>query len=323
MKCRAPARHFSFLLFCERLGMPLNAVTSHAVSIQHHSIHYLERKGRTSDSPLLILFHGFPENAHAWEALINVLPSNYHIIAPDLPGYHQSESLPDSSDYQVPSLVTRMGEFVRTVSQGRKAILVGHDWGGAIAWPLAAFQPDLFLKLVIINAAHPSTFTQALKASSAQRKKSEYIKALAAEDAEIVLQQTDFAMLKDMLGTAMFESSGHKANEKSYGARLLRSWRNNQTLTAMLNYYREMPQMAPDEHAPDAELSRIHVPLLRVSLPTLVLWGRLDDAFDEGILNGLATYVPDLRIVYHDTATHWVHREQASWAAKEITDFIT
>lgn len=162
--------------------MPINAVTSHTISIQHHYIHYLERKGQTSDSPLLILFHGFPENAHAWEALINALPTDYHVIAPDLPGYH--------------------------------------------------------------------------------------------------------------------------------------------TLSAMLNYYREMPQMAPEAHAPEAELTRLRVPNIRVTLPTLVLWGRLDDAFDEGILDGLATYVPDLRIVYHDTATHWVHREQATWAAKQIVGFI-
>lgn len=313
--------------------MPLNAVTSHIISIQHHAIYYLERKGQTLDSPLLILFHGFPENAHAWEALIDALPTEYHVIAPDLPGYHQSEPLADSSDYQVPSLVSRMGEFVQTVSQGRKAILVGHDWGGAIAWPLAAFQPDLFTKLVILNAAHPSTFTQALKTSRAQRKKSEYIKALVADDAEAVLQQTDFAMLKDMLGSAMFEgdmfanvrleSTNQTASDNSYRARLLRSWRNTPTLSAMLAYYREMPQMAPDEHAPETELSRLRVPVLRVILPTLVLWGRLDEAFDEDILNGLATYVPNLRIVYHNTATHWVHREQAQWAAKEITDFLT
>ena len=98
--------------------MPLNAVTSHTISIQDHRIYYLERKGQTSNSPLLILFHGFPENAHTWEALIDALPANYHVIAPDLPGYHQSEPLKDNSDYQVTSLVSRMGEFVQTVSQG-------------------------------------------------------------------------------------------------------------------------------------------------------------------------------------------------------------
>ena len=59
--------------------MPLNAVTSHTISIQDHRIYYLERKGQTSNSPLLILFHGFPENAHTWEALIDALPANYHV----------------------------------------------------------------------------------------------------------------------------------------------------------------------------------------------------------------------------------------------------
>ena len=92
-----------------------------------------------------------------------------------------------------------------------------------------------------------------------------------ADDAEAVLKQTDFALLKGMLGSALFDgdmpknamsksampkNKDHKASPDSYGQRLLRSWRNTPTLSAMLNYYREMPQMAPDEHAPETELSR-------------------------------------------------------------------
>lgn len=300
-----------------RLNLPMqHSITSHNISIQGRTLHYLKRTGIIDNSPTLVLFHGFPENAYAWNALINALPHEYHIIAPDLPGYHKSEPLNDPQSYSVPSLIRRMGEFVQTICHGRKVILVGHDWGGAIAWPLAAFQPHLFEKLIILNAAHPSTFTQAMKVSSVQRRKSEYIKTLIADDAEAQLRRSDFAMFKQMLGHQVF------ANNNEYGARLLADWNQPHTLTAMLNYYREMPQTPPGEHATSEVLDGLKVPEIRISLPTLVLWGCQDDAFDESVLDNLKHYVPQLRIVYHTKATHWVHREQAEWVAKEIEFFV-
>ena len=293
-----------------------HSITSHNITIQDRTLNYLKRTGLNNNSPMLILFHGFPENAYAWNALINALPDEYHIIAPHLPGYHKSEPLTDPQHYSVPSLIRRMGEFVQKVSNGRKVILVGHDWGGAIAWPLAAFQPQLFLKLVIINAAHPSTFTQALKVSAVQRKKSEYIKYLVADDAEVQLMASDFAMFKQMLGHQVF------ADNNEYGARLLADWNQPHTLTAMLSYYREMPQIPPDENATSQVLDGVKVPDIRISLPTLVLWGRLDDAFDESVLDNLDKYVPQLDIFYHASATHWVHRDQAGWVANKVQLFV-
>ena len=83
-------------------------------------------------------------------------------------------------------------------------------------------------------------------------------------------------------------------------------------MSAILSYYREMPQMAPDEHTSEAELSRLRVPFLCVVLRTLILRGRVDEAFDGSIYKGLVTYVPNLPIVYHDTAKHWVYREKTN-----------
>ena len=293
-----------------------HSVTSHYIPIQNRNIHYLQRAGQGDHAPLLILFHGFPENAHAWDALINQLPDDYHVIAPDLPGYHKSETLGDEKHYSVPALVSRMGEFVQKISGKRKAILVGHDWGGALAWPLAAFQPQLFSQLIIINAAHPSTFTQALKSSAVQRRKSEYIHQLIARDAEEQLSQSGFAMFRKILGDTLFTP------DNKYGASLIADWNQPHTLTAMLNYYRQMPQAAPREKATQKQLDALRVPDIRISLPVLVLWGRLDEAFDETVLDNLPQYVEQLRIVYHNTATHWIHREQASWVAREIELFV-
>ena len=150
-------------------------VDSKYAMVDGASIHYLSREEEGAKNPLIIMLHGFPENAHTWEGLMAILPTTLDIIAPDLPGYHLSSPLPSETDYQVPSLIGRMAAFIEKVKKGRKVILLGHDWGGAIAWPLAAFHQTLISKLIIVNAAHPSCFTRAIKTSSMQREKSQYI----------------------------------------------------------------------------------------------------------------------------------------------------
>lgn len=299
--------------------MKTQMLRSHYMEIDGHDIHYLsnvERVNNISTNPLVLFLHGFPENAHAWEPLISCLPEGVDVVAPDLPGYHKSAPLRQEGDYAVPMLLARMATFIERVSNKRRVILVGHDWGGAIAWPLAAFHSHLFSHLVILNAAHPSTFTELLKTSPKQREKSQYIHQLIDDDAQSTLQSNDFKLLKNMLGESLFST------HKDYADTLLAMWNNKRSLSAMLNYYRNMPQLVPVTDADEHELKRIHVPNIRILIPTLVLWGEQDDAFDVDILDGLPRYVDSLTIKRHGVATHWIHREQAMWAAKHICDFI-
>ncbi|WP_034331568.1 MULTISPECIES: alpha/beta fold hydrolase [unclassified Alteromonas] len=273
-------------------------------------------KELTSDNTLFVLFHGFPENAHAWEAFIRTLPSHYDIVAPDLPGYHLSDPLSEERQYEVPTLIKRMATFIEKVKKGRKVILVAHDWGGAIAWPLTAFHPDLIHKLVILNAAHPSTFTQSLIVSKQQRVKSQYISSLRDKNTVSSLISTDFKLLKDMLGETFFEQ------QWDYASTLLNDWSQEARLSAMLNYYRCMPQDIPSVDASDEELQAIHVPNIHIGVPTLVLWGRNDLAFDDAVLHGIEKYVPHCEVIYHETATHWIHREFPTWASDRVLAFI-
>lgn len=299
--------------------METQMLRSHFMEVDGHDIHYLsnvEHVDNASANPLVLFLHGFPENVHAWEPLISNFPEGIDIIAPDLPGYHKSAPLAQEEDYAVPMLLTRMATFIERVSNKRRVVLVGHDWGGAIAWPLAAFHSHLFSQLVILNAAHPSTFTELLKTSRKQREKSQYIHQLIDKGAQSTLQSTGFKLLKNMLGESLFST------HKDYADTLLTMWNNKRSLSAMLNYYRNMPQSVPVTDASDDELKSIHVPNIRILIPTLVLWGEQDDAFDVDILDGLPRYVDNLIIKRHRDATHWIHREQALWAANHICDFI-
>ena len=149
-----------------------------------------------------------------------------------------------------------------------------------------------------------------------QRIKSQYIHQLVDTHAESELRRTHFALLKQMLGEHLFIENG------AYAKLLLNNWNSEANLNAMLTYYRQMPQQVPAVDTTSDALNAIRVPNVRISLPTLVLWGKNDDAFDTGIVNYLPDYVTTLDVKYHDQATHWVHREQAQWAAEEIVSFI-
>ncbi|WP_394220589.1 alpha/beta fold hydrolase [Alteromonas gracilis] len=294
-------------------------ITSHYAEINGHAIHYLYRKSNQKNQKnqkLLVMLHGFPENAHTWEGLISLMPPYLDIIAPDLPGYHHSSPLSDISLYQLPALIARMAAFIENIQKGREIILVGHDWGGAVAWPLAAFHQTLFKKLIIINAAHPSTFTLSLKNSSLQREKSQYIHNLTALNAEQKLENSGFRLLKQMLGEELFES------ESDYAIMLQKDWARPVTLTSMLNYYRQMPQQVPCANAAKAELDKIRIPQVFIRIPTLVLWGEKDDAFDISVLDNIEHYVPMIEMHFNKAASHWLHREHPQWVLKRIVDFV-
>ena len=280
------------------------------------SIHYLSREEEGAKNPLIIMLHGFPENAHTWEALMALLPTSLDIIAPDLPGYHLSSPLPNEKDYQVPSLISRMAAFIKKVKKGRQVILLGHDWGGAIAWPLAAFHQTLISKLIIVNAAHPSCFTRAIKTSPLQREKSQYIATLIDRNAERILSDTDFQLLKNMIGNRLFEQ------ESSYSRKLLNDWREPEILSAMLSYYRQMPQQVPQMSVSKKVLDDIRIPEIFIHCPTLLLWGEQDDAFDLSVIDKIEHYVPQITKRFNSSASHWLHREKPEWVQKEMIDFI-
>lgn len=273
-------------------------------------ISYLKREAGTDTGPVCVLLHGFPEASFAWESVMSLLPETATIIAPDLPGYALSEPLESDDDYAVQALVTRMAAFIRTVAKGRDVILVGHDWGGVIAWPLAAFYPDLISRLVILNAAHPGAFSRELQNNPEQREKSAYIHTLTAPAAAESLANSDFALLTHMLRS--------RAPNESYIQNLKAMWSLPGRMNAMLAYYRKLPQNVPEV----GEEVSLHIPNIRISQPTRLLWGMKDTAFCLQVTEDLEDWIPHLTLEYHEKASHWLHREYPEWVAERIAEEI-
>ena len=293
--------------------MVAKAITSHTVTIMDGVVHYLQRKGLDATSPTLVLLHGFPECAHAWLPVVAELPDEFNVILPDLPGFGESSPPPTERDYQVARLAARLASFLNSISDV-PIHLVGHDWGGAIAWPLAAFYPQQVATLSIINAAHPSTFVRELKYNPRQREKSIYINTLNKPGAAQDLARRDFRLLQRIMGHSLTLSGD------DYARRVTTNWQDTNRLNAMLGYYRNMPQGTP---CSDREADAIVIPELRLSQPVSVLWGCQDEAFDQAVLEGLDEWVNNLTIVRRAEATHWLHREQPHWVAKQLADHVS
>lgn len=293
--------------------------------MQHHfcdidgvNIHYVQDQPEHVDdnTETLVFLHGFPECWQSWSQQLQDFAGQYRVIAPDLVGYNESDKPSDSHYYKIPNLVSVFSRFMGKISATKPVYLIAHDWGGAIAWNLAAFHQHLFKGLIIINAAHPSTFTREMFTNVQQREKSDYIHQLVSDSAQQTLSQDNFAFLRAMLR----DSQGNSVLEQSVLADYCIAWRKAGAIKAMLEYYRQMPQLVP-RGAGDVP-KHFTIPNIRVAIPTLVLWGEQDNAFVPQLLDELDEYVVQLQVVRFAKASHWLHHEYPQQVNAAIRQFI-
>jgi pimeloyl-ACP methyl ester carboxylesterase len=279
-------------------------------------LHYV-----TAGTGKLILFaHGFPEFWYEWKNQLAEFGQNYQAVAPDLRGYNLSEKPYDVAQYHMRYLVDDLRALARHLGHER-FILVGHDWGGAVAWALAAYYPEDLEKLIIINAPHPTVFARELRANPAQQQASRYMLMFRSPQAERILSANDYAALvTGVLGEGLTQGWFTKADRQAYIA----AWSQPGALTGGLNYYRASrvgPPTHEQEHTQSAPATAAS-PLM-IQVPTLVIWGEQDQALLTGNLEGLEQFVPDLRIERIPNGSHWVIHEQPERVNRCIRDFLS
>lgn len=295
------------------------------------NIHYVSaspKKADDNDITTLVFLHGFPEYWRTWQAQLDYFSKKHHVIAPDLPGYNLSDKPDDISFYQIPHLIEFIAKFIATVSPTEKVHLVAHDWGGALAWPLAAFYPQYIDKLIILNAAHPSTFTREMINNQIQRDKSTYIHELISEHAAQLLAKNNYQYLREKM---LMTANDNPFNEKSLND-YMQAWQQPNAVEGMLNYYRAMPQLASptqslanntnNSNVQVTETNKMRIPNIRIHAPTLILWGENDQAFVNENLNNIKDYVPYCKIIRFSDTSHWIMHEKSPEINSAIAHFI-
>lgn len=297
-------------------------------TLAHHLPHGITLNCRVSGErgrPVLLFLHGFPEGAFVWDVLLTHFsrPENggYRCVAPYLRGYEQSSAPSDVSAYRAKHLVQDILALSQAESPSQPlAALVAHDWGGALAWGLANQHPQCLQRLVIINSPHPGTFLRELQNNPQQQAASAYMNFLIRPDAEALLAEDDYRRLWTFFTNMGATTGPHAWLTDELKAQYRAVWSHG--LTGGLNYYRASPLRPPRPEDPAAAAIQLPAEMLRIDVPTLVLWAMQDTALPPSLIDGLEAYVP--RMALHKVAegTHWLVHEQPERVAGWLQDYL-
>ena len=259
-----------------------------------------------SDGPLVLLLHGFPEMSYGWRHQIWPLAhAGLRVVAPDQRGYGHSAKPPSVSDYRLDTVADDAIGLARALGRERFHV-VGHDWGGIVAWHLAAHRPAHVDKLAILNAPSLAGFASYMRAHPGQVLMSAYIAAFQVPVLpEIALRARRFAALTTALRSTSRVGTFSGGELDVYR----RAWAEPGALTGMLQWYRAL------RHAPRAGDARI-------AAPTLVIWGDRDVALQKGLADHCALACDDVRVVHLADAGHWLQHEEPKHVNALLVDFL-
>ncbi|MBR0552574.1 alpha/beta fold hydrolase [Stakelama marina] len=251
-------------------------------------------------SPAMLFLHGFPESHRTWRHQIEEFARDHFVIAPDQRGFARSDK-PEGVENYTPDKPVADALAIADHFDKQRFVLVGHDWGGAIAWMLALNHPDRVEKLIICNAPHPFVFQKSLFDDMDQREASQYIRAFRNPDLE---KHIDSIGLEAFFDTTFVKHADPEllAPEK---ANYLDEWSQPGAMTAMLNWYRASAVQVPAMDETPERPAFLDAPFPPIKMPTLVIWGMKDTALLPVQLEGLEEVVPNLTVVKVD-AGHFV-----------------
>ena len=270
------------------------------------------------DAPAVILLHGFPESHRTWREVAPWLEDSFRLIMPDQRGFAGSDRPLDVGEYETDTLVDDIFALADTLGLESFA-LVGHDWGGAIAWPAALRNDPRLTKLAIINAPHPVIFQKSLIEDADQRAASQYINWFRTPGAEKAIEAMGFDAFFQKTFAGHVDLTKITESEKQ---QYLAEWSQPGGMTSMLNWYRSTKLVVPPTEVtvplPDWLLRAFP----KIKVPTLVIWGMKDPALLPLQLEGLDQLVDDLRIVKLPEAGHFAPWEAGELVAAALRDFL-
>ena len=268
--------------------------------------------------PAVILLHGFPESHRTWREVAPRLEDEFFLVMPDQRGFAGSDLPQDVADYNTETLIDDIFALADALSIEAFA-LVGHDWGGAIAWGAALRGDPRLRRLAIINAPHPVIFQKSLVEDADQRAASQYITAFRTPGFEELVEAKGFDWFFNTTFARHVDISKVPEAER---LQYLADWSQPGAFTAMLNWYRASRVLVPPPGItvplPDWLLSAFP----KVKVPTLVIWGMKDPALLPLQLDGLDKLVDDLTIVRLPNARHFAPWEAGEEVVSALEPFL-
>jgi pimeloyl-ACP methyl ester carboxylesterase len=274
------------------------------------------RAAVAGDGPLVLMLHGFPESWYSWRYQLGQLSQSFLCVAPDLRGYGESDAPRGVQNYTVEALVADVTGLIRHFGRER-AVVIGHDWGGAIAWAASLMHSEVVERLIVLNCPHPRQMQRHLRSNFRQLTRSWYIFFFQLPWLpELLLRTRDFEpLMRTMRQGAVNKAAFTDADLEHYRAALRRPY----ALTAALNYYRAL--MRRDLLAATRPNHWLH---RKVAAPTLIIWGEQDIALGKELTYGMEDlFAGPFEIKYVPDSGHWVQQEKPELVNRLIRDFLS
>jgi pimeloyl-ACP methyl ester carboxylesterase len=265
-------------------------------------LHFVE----AGEGPLVVLLHGFPDFWYGWRHQISALArAGFRVVAPDLRGYNLSSRPEEIHAYGLRRLVADVQELIAERGE-QTAAVAGHDWGGVVAWGVAAFHPEVVRRLAILNVPHPRRMYEGLRTWQQLRRSWYIVMFQLPRMPERQLAAGGFRQLR----RAIELDAPPGALEPGDLERYLEAWRRPGALTAMVNYYR----------AAGRALGRRLPP---IDTPTVVIWGERDRYLGAELAEPHRRDVPGLReVVRLPDSSHWVMRDEPERISALLSEFF-
>ena len=250
-----------------------------------------------ANGPLVILLHGFPEFWYGWHHQIDALAeAGFWVWVPDQRGYNLSEKPAGISAYGIDTLAADVIGLIDAASR-EKAVVVGHDWGAAVAWWTAVLYPERVDRLVVMNVPHPIVMKRFASRDLGQLIRSWYIGFFQLPWLpELVSRLGNGAMLARTLRKSSRPGTFTNADLQQYRV----AWSQPGAVRSMINWYRASLRKPPAQR-----------PSIRVKVPTVLIWGVLDKFLKREMAQPSIDLCDNGRVVFFEKATHWVQHEEA------------
>jgi epoxide hydrolase 4 len=263
------------------------------------------------EGDLVVLLHGFPEFWYSWRYQIPALAKHFKVVVPDLRGYNDSDK--PEGGYDIDTLTNDVQGLIQSLGYV-KAHVVGHDWGGAIAWHFAQKFPALLDRLAILNAPHPDRFRQEFLSNFDQIQRSWYMLAFQVPALPEWLIQRNLSRFVKLVfqDQSVRKGAFTKSDTEMYQAALEKPG----AIAAALKYYRSLlsPQLWLNHWGRSSNL---------ITSPTLVLWGEEDQFLSKKLTEGIDLLVnAPYRLKFLPQCGHWVQQEAPQTVNRELLDFL-
>jgi len=272
------------------------------VNVGEVEMHYVE----AGHGPMVVLLHGFPEFWYGWRRQITPLvEAGFRVIAPDLRGYNLTSKPEGYTAYTADKLADDISGLIRKLGAD-SAMVVGHDWGGSVAWTLAMNHPEVVERLVILNAAHPRKLNEGLKNPRQLLRSWYFFYFQTPRLPERRARRRNWRFFKRFLRDAR---PSYTADELD---RYVEAWSQPGAATSIIDYYRAAVRLGSKQE------------VRPISAPTLVIWGQGDRYLGQKLAEPHHEDVPNLdRVERLPDASHWVHHDEAERVNDLLVDFLT